>query len=258
MDMPCQEDSPTCKGSYALLTACGACSRCAEERAALNASGEVHAETHAGIMSVMRYRHDRAAARAIARVRRWDNRDAQTALRHSRQVAWDVPSYCAEEVRRQGHDINTSDGVDRVAWMLNAWVWALRYGWDGFMAPTLDDLTALGSMIEPEKNVCGFRKHGVVIRNSGTDVCAPIGEPPENIVHCLETLLAQWPAFASAPDSVNHTVGPLELYRAFELIHPFADGNGRVGKILLNWRAGTLLNPFFPPNDFWGTPILNP
>lgn len=35
-------------------------------------------------------------------------------------------------------------------------------------------------------------------------------------------------------------------------------GNGRTGKILLNWLNGTLLNPIFPPADFWGRPIQNP
>jgi len=51
---------------------------------------------------------------------------------------------------------------------------------------------------------------------------------------------------------------PLEAYKEFEYIHPFADGNGRTGKIILNWLSDTLRTPFFPPADLFGYPITNP
>jgi hypothetical protein len=43
---------------------------------------------------------------------------------------------------------------------------------------------------------------------------------------------------------------PEEAYKEFEEIHPFRDGNGRVGKIIFNWLKGKLDDPAMPPN-FW-------
>jgi len=38
-----------------------------------------------------------------------------------------------------------------------------------------------------------------------------------------------------------------EFYFAFEEIHPWPDGNGRVGSILFNLLNGTISNPIHPP-----------
>ncbi len=38
----------------------------------------------------------------------------------------DVIEYVAEKVRRQRHDIETLDGIERIGWMLSAWSYALR------------------------------------------------------------------------------------------------------------------------------------
>ena len=203
-----------CKGCYALGTACGRCSRCTDERRRL-------AEVVAGT-------------------------DAQGQDTASKRRTYPVPSglsvaaYCEEEVRRQGHDVRTLDGIERVGWMLNAWAIALRELRDS-MAPDVDTIRRLGAWVEFEKNSNGFRRSGVRV---GTTV---VNVAPDEIVPRLERLLSMWSAME-----------PLELYREFELIHPFIDGNGRVGKILLNWRNGTLLTPVFPPQDFWGQTIANP
>lgn len=151
-------------------------------------------------------------------------------------------TYCAEEVDRQGYHKGTIDHAERTAWMLESWVWAARKG-GGFMGlpPTVEDVKWLGSRVERGKNCRGFRDCGVRV---GSKVCPPWKE----VRPMLDRLV---PQFAR--------LEPLDFYRRFLEIHPFRDGNGRVGKVLLNWRNGTLReDPIFPPNDFWGIPIRNP
>ena len=149
-----------------------------------------------------------------------------------------VIDYVREEVRRQGHDTESLDGIERVGWMLDAWSYILMYK-DRFH-PDLDTIEAIGRKVERVKNSGGWRRCGVRV---GMRVCPPFYDVPS----LLERLL-----------SVQDTMTPVEFYKEFEMIHPFIDGNGRTGKILLNWKNGTLLDPIFPPNDLFGYPITNP
>lgn len=149
-----------------------------------------------------------------------------------------VAEYCQEEVERQGHDIYTLDGIERIAWLMEAWAYAIEESAE-YARPSLSHAVTIGKIVEREKNRRGLRRVGVRV---GMRVCPH----PNEVRHRLERL------FALPPEE------PLDFYRAFEEIHPFVDGNGRTGKVLLNWLNGTLLRPIFPPADFWGQPICNP
>ena len=154
-----------------------------------------------------------------------------------------VIEYVTEEVTRQGHDVLKLDGIERVSWMLDAWAYAIRHSWWRNPQPSLDDIIILGKMIEPSRNQGGIRTVGVRV---GHRIC-----PPPAVV---------WEMLKDLIRDLNRESNflPLDFYREFELIHPFVDGNGRVGKVLLNWLNGTLLQPIFPPGDFWDEPIANP
>lgn len=149
-----------------------------------------------------------------------------------------VIAYVEEEVQRQGHDTRVLDGIERVGWMLNAWSFALIHAGDRM--PDIRDAETLGCNVEQIMNRRGFRTCHVRV---GSRMCPA----PERVQSLLSALWLQ-----------RDALKPLEFYKAFEEIHPFVDGNGRTGKILLNWLNGTLLAPIFPPSDLWGSPIRNP
>lgn len=142
--------------------------------------------------------------------------------------------YIAEEVRRQGR------GPDRIPGMFDAWMNAIEEQYAGnWITGTL--IVRWARMIEPTINTAnGYRRVSVMV---GDRICPR----PED----LERLMIRW--LANLQDMTA-----LEAYKEFEYIHPFEDGNGRTGKIILNWLNGTLLDPIFPPADIFGYPIRNP
>ena len=69
--------------------------------------------------------------------------------------------------------------------------------------------------------------------------------PPSHIV--LQDLLEQFVAFANETDeSLDPIVQAALIHAQFELIHPFDDGNGRIGRILIPLllvRRGSIISP---------------
>lgn len=149
-----------------------------------------------------------------------------------------IIEYVTEEVERQGHDTKKSDGIDRVGWMLGAWSYAMQIP---FLTP--DKIQYIGQRIEPHKNKTLPRTVNVEIRGNDSVRFADYRKVPELLCELVEE---------------TDKLEPLEFYRRFIMIHPFLDGNGRTGKVILNYLNGTLDNPIFPPADFWGKPIRNP
>jgi Fic family protein len=150
-----------------------------------------------------------------------------------------IKEYVQEEVTRQGYDVEIKSGKLRVKWMLQAWKVAIALS-ESNKYPSIDIIEILGKTIEPKKNKFGFRKCMVRV-----GYYTP--PHPSEIKMRLERL---WKFL------LDQT--PIEAYKEFEMIHPFEDGNGRTGKILLNWLNKSLNDPVFPPQDLFGYPQRNP
>lgn len=160
----------------------------------------------------------------------------------------DILDFCTEECRRQG------SGKESIPWMISAWELAqkryFQWGIDGLIP---DFIEAVGNLVEPVKNAKGFRKVPIFV---GPDEKLRYPFIPD----ALEALLGAWRdgtyqqfALEKMERRGWEDREPADLlYLEFEDIHPFVDGNGRTGKILLNYVLGILDNPRWPYN-WWGT-----
>ena len=142
-----------------------------------------------------------------------------------------ILEFICGEVARQGWDLATKGGFRRIAWMAQAWSYALKHSGEPF---TQERLLDVASLVEQEENAKGFRVVGVRVGNH----IAPHAEH-------VPRLVKQWLV-------TRDTVSADKFYLGFQDIHPFADGNGRTGKILHNWILGTLADPILIKDYFGG------
>jgi hypothetical protein len=98
---------------------------------------------------------------------------------------------------------------------------------------TMQDILLLGELIKPDHNTKGFRNTPVIFKNLSK------GLHPELIKNALTNLV-----------NAQEYLSPIEFYQEFELIHPFEDGNGRLGAILYNVLNKSMNDPILPPELF--------
>lgn len=145
-----------------------------------------------------------------------------------------IIEFIAAEVHRQGYLGGTDEHLERCCYMGSAWMKAMEWSGDMQCYPIPSQVEWLGRLVEPVTNQRGFREYGVTV---GDHIPPPAREVPRLVAQLVDL---GWPELT-----------PDQWYLEFERIHPFADGNGRVGKILHNWLSGTLEDPVLV-QDFFG------
>lgn len=85
-----------------------------------------------------------------------------------------------------------------------------------------------------------FRKVDVVIKNSRGEIIH-VGTPKEQVIYALKDLI-KW--YNNNKQKFKPLILAAIIHNQFEHIHPFQDGNGRVGRLLLNY---ILIKNNYPP-----------
>lgn len=150
-----------------------------------------------------------------------------------------IAQVCAAECVRQ-----QADTISDVRNLLIAYEHMLRIR-DGNVPLNETSFKTLGGIIDPVQNYSGFRRTPVTFRNGGSS-----GMPSE-IPRLMINLRDNIHVFLTDPPPVEKphrlAVSREEMLNAlvkeFLWIHPFKDGNGRVGFLLYNYLRGTLDSP---------------
>ena len=144
------------------------------------------------------------------------------------ELSLDVIRFCAEECARQ------ESGELSVYRMCHAWSELFEDSDEKPRRTWLEAVLHVAKIVEPEKNANGFRHQPVTVRGN----VIPIRD--------FDRLLLRLCGGAAI-----FQITPEEWYREFEEIHPFNDGNGRVGAIFYNYLGGLDDGKPRTPPDFW-------
>jgi hypothetical protein len=132
---------------------------------------------------------------------------------------------CVAECHRQ--DV----GLDGLACLVAAYAYAVD---NAYRLPTEVDVLHLAAVIEPKTD--GRYRTTPVTFTSGTG-----GAEPSTIPGAVARMF----------DLLDEAVDPVDFVRQLLVIHPFADGNGRVAFVLINWLGHHLDVPIaLPEFDF--------
>ncbi|MFD0977283.1 Fic family protein [Salinimicrobium gaetbulicola] len=110
----------------------------------------------------------------------------------------------------------------------------------------------LDSVRGSNKDKGNFRKIPVFIGKPGAAIENAIFIPPD--VSELSELISNWEKFVNSPDEPDVLVQTAIAHYQFEAIHPFMDGNGRIGRLLIPimlYEKGILSYPLLYVSEFF-------